>query len=405
MTAREAVTGDAVTGDAVTTDAVAPFDVPLAALRARTSEKWRRYPPDVLPLFVAEMDVVPPEPVARAVHDALAGGDTGYENGSGYAEAFAGFAGERWGWAVDPGAARLVPDVMQGVAHVLRLLTDPGGAVVIAPPVYPPFRTFVEHAGRRVVTAPLTPAGRLDLESLDRAFATAKAGGRRAAFLLCQPHNPTGVLHTADELTALGELAADWRVRVVADEIHAALVPPRPDGTRPAFVPTTTVIPDAIALHSGSKVFNLAGLKAAVAVPGPEAAAELALLPQLASDGVSHVASIAHQVAFREGGPWVDTLLDALAGNVALVGRLLGERLPGVRWTPPEATYLGWLDFRGAGLPDGADPAAHLLEHARVALVTGPAFGAEGAGFARLNLGTSRPVLDEALARIAAALS
>ncbi len=398
---RAGVAADATTGAAE--GPVPPFDVPLAALRERTSEKWRHYPPDVLPLFVAEMDVVPPEPVARAVHDALTSGDTGYENGSGYAEAFAGFAGERWGWAVDPASARLVPDVMQGVAHVLRLLTDPGDAVVIAPPVYPPFRTFVEHAGRRVVTAPLTAAGRLDLEALDRAFATAKAGGRRAAFLLCQPHNPTGVLHTADELAAVGELTAAWRVRVVADEIHAALVPPRPDGSRPAFVPTTTVIPDAIALHSGSKAFNLAGLKAAVAVPGPQAA-ELALLPQLASDGVSHVASIAHQAAFREGGPWLDALLDALAGNVALVGQLLAARLPQVRWTPPEATYLGWLDFRDAGLPDGADPADHLLERARVALVTGQAFGAEGAGFARLNLGASRPVLAEALERIAAAL-
>ena len=383
---------------------MAPFDVPLAALRARTSEKWRHYPPDVLPLFVAEMDVVPPEPVVRAVSDALTSGDTGYEGDRGYVEAFADFATERWGWGVDPSAARLVPDVMQGIVHVLGLLTEPGDVVVIAPPVYPPFRIFVEHAGRRIVTAPLTSAGRLDLETLDRAFGIAKAGGHRAVLLLCQPHNPTGVLHTADELTALGELAADWRVRVVADEIHAALVPPRPDGTRPVFTPTTTVIPDAIAVHSGSKAFNLAGLKAAVAVPGPEAAAELAMLPRLASDGISHVASIAHQAGFRHGGPWLDTLLDGLAGNVELVGRLLAERLPAARWIPPEATYLAWLDFREAGVPAGVAPADFLLDKARVALVDGQGFGAEGAGFVRLNLAAARPVLDEALARIAAAL-
>ena len=383
---------------------MAPFDVPLAALRARTSEKWRHYPPDVLPLFVAEMDVVPPEPVVRAVSDALTSGDTGYEGDRGYVEAFADFATERWGWGVDPSAARLVPDVMQGIVHVLGLLTEPGDVVVIAPPVYPPFRIFVEHAGRRIVTAPLTSAGRLDLETLDRAFGIAKAGGHRAVLLLCQPHNPTGVLHTADELTALGELAADWRVRVVADEIHAALVPPRPDGTRPVFTPTTTVIPDAIAVHSGSKAFNLAGLKAAVAVPGPEAAAELAMLPRLASDGISHVASIAHQAGFRHGGPWLDALLDGLAGNVELVGRLLAERLPAARWIPPEATYLAWLDFREAGVPAGVAPADFLLDKARVALVDGQGFGAEGAGFVRLNLAAARPVLDEALARIAAAL-
>jgi cystathionine beta-lyase len=392
-------------GVATTPGAVAPFDVPLSALRARTSEKWRHYPDDVLPMFVAEMDVVPPEPVVRAVHDALTSGDTGYESGFGYAESFAAFAQSRWGWAVDPGTARLVPDVMQGIVHVLRLLTEPGDAVVIAPPAYPPFRAFVEHAGRRVLTAPLTPAGRLDPAALDRAFDEARAGGRPAAFLLCQPHNPTGVLHTADELTALGELAAAHGVRVVADEIHAALVPPRPDGTRPAFVPTTTVIPDAIALHSGSKVFNLAGLKAALAVPGPAASDELARLPQLASDGVSHVASIAHQAGFRAAGTWVDELLDALAGNRDLLGTLLAERLPAVRWTPPEATYLAWLDFRAAGLPDGVDPAAYLLKHARVALVSGPGFGAEAVGLARLNFGTSRPLIAEAVDRLAAGLA
>jgi cystathionine beta-lyase len=388
----------------VSEQAVAPFDIPLEQLRQRTSEKWRRYAADVLPLFVAEMDVVPPEPVIRAVHDAMTSGDTGYEGDDGYVEAFASFADERWGWDVDPATARLVPDVMQGIVHVLRLLTEPGDAVVITPPVYAPFRIFVEHYGRRIVTAPLTPTGRLDLEALDRAFGQAKAGGRRAVLLLCQPHNPTGVLHTADELAAVGALAADWRVRVVADEIHAALIPPGPDGTRQVFTPTTSVIPEAIALHSASKVFNLAGLKAAVAVPGPEAGAELAMLPRFASDGVSHVASIAHQAGFRHGGPWLDGLLDALAGNVALVGRLLAERLPAVRWIPPEATYLAWLDLRSAGTPGDVTPAELLLDKARVALVDGRTFGAGGDGFARLNLAASRPLLDEAIGRIAAAL-
>jgi len=385
----------------VTVEAVPPFDVPLAVLRTRTSEKWRAYPPDVLPLFVAEMDVVPPEPVVRAVQQAMAAGDTGYEEGTAYAEAFAEFAAARWGWSVDPAAARPVPDVMQGVVHVLSLLTDPGDAVVITPPVYPPFRSYAEHAGRRVVTAPLTPGGRLSLESLDRAFEDARSGGRRAALLLSHPHNPTGVLHTADELRGVGSLAAGHGVRVVADEIHAALVPPGSGG----FVPTTSVIPDAIALHSASKAFNLAGLRAAVAVPGPEAVDDLARLSPVAYGGVSHIASIAHQAGFRHGGGWLDGLLDALAGNVAFVGQRLAERLPNVRWNPPAATYLAWLDFRGAGLPAGADPAGHLLDRARVALVTGPAFGAEGTGFARINLATSRPILDEALTRIATALA
>ena len=380
-----------------------PFDVPLTVLRARTSEKWQAYGPDVLPMFVAELDVVPPRAVADAVELAVRSGDTGYEHGQAYAEAFAGFAAERFGWAVDPAVTRTVPDVMRGVVEVVRLFTAPGDAVVITPPVYPPFRHHLEHADRRVVAAPLTADGRLDPATLDRALGEARRDGRPAVLLLCQPHNPTGVLHTADELRAAGDLARSYGVRVVADEIHAAILPTRADGTRPAFVPTTTVVPDAIALHSASKAFNLAGLKGALAVPGPDAVADLARLASPVTDGISHVASIAHQAAFRAGGPWLDGLLDALGENVRLLGPLLADLLPSVRWAPGDGTYLAWLDLRDA-VPAGTDPAAHLLEHARVATVTGPAFGVEGTGFARFNLGASPALLTEAVDRIAAAL-
>ena len=156
------------------------FDtVPLEQLRRRTSEKWRHYPPDVLPLFVAEMDVPQPEPVVRAVTDAMRLGDTGYPAGTAYAEAMAAFAADRWDWTVEVAATRLVPDVMLGAVELLRLVTGPGDAVVINPPVYPPFAAFVDHAERRLVNAPLGADGRLDLESLDRAGRRSPGGPRR----------------------------------------------------------------------------------------------------------------------------------------------------------------------------------------------------------------------------------
>lgn len=387
-----------------TTPAGGPFDVPIDLLRARTSEKWQAYGPDVLPMFVAEMDVVPPTAVADAVDHAVRSGDTGYEHGQVYAEAFAGFAAERFGWAVDPSTTRTVADVMRGVVEVVRLFTAPGDAVVITPPVYAPFRTHLEHADRRVLAAPLTPEGRLDPATLDRALGEARREDRPAVLLLCQPHNPTGVLHSFDELRAAGDLARSHGVRVVADEIHAAILPTRADGTRPAFVPTVTAIPDAIALHSASKAFNLAGFKAALAVPGADAVDDLARLGTPAVHGISHVASIAHQAAFRDGGVWLDEVLGALGTNARLLGSLLAERLPAVRWTRGDGTYLAWLDLRDAGLPEGADPAAFLLEHARVATVPGPEFGTEGTGFARFNLATSPTLLTEAVDRIAAVL-
>ena len=143
----------------------------LAQLRTRTSLKWRAYPEDVLPLWVAEMDVSLADPVREAVENAVRSGDTGYPAGTGYAEALAAFAAERWGWT-GLAVERTVPvaDVMTGIVEMLALVTAPGDAVVVNSPVYPPFYGFVTKAGRRIVEAPLGPDGRLDVETLERVF-------------------------------------------------------------------------------------------------------------------------------------------------------------------------------------------------------------------------------------------
>ncbi|EMF00182.1 aminotransferase class I/II-fold pyridoxal phosphate-dependent enzyme [Streptomyces mobaraensis NBRC 13819 = DSM 40847] len=369
----------------------------LDRLRRRTSAKWRTYPPDVLPLWVAEMDVPLPEPVARVLTEAVALGDTGYATGAGYAEALAWFARERWQWdgvAVDRTA--VVADVMRGVVEVLRLVTGPGDAVVLTPPVYPPFHAFVAHEGRRVVAAPLDGAGRLDAGALEAAFREAVAGGRRAALLLSSPHNPTGTVHTRPELTAVAELARRYGVRVVADEVHAPLVLPGA-----GFVPYLSVqgAEDAFSVVSASKAWNLAGLKAALVVAGPEAAGELRRTPSEASHGPSHLGVLAHTAALRHAGDWLDALLGGLDANRRLLGDLLARHLPEVGYRRPEGGYLVWLDCRAAGLGD--DPAAAFLERGRVALTSGPPFGAGGAGHVRLNLATSPDVLREAVRRMA----
>lgn len=363
----------------------------LDQLRTRTSEKWRHYPADVLPLFVAEMDVPQAEPVVRAVHDAMLRGDTGYPAGRGLAEAMAGFASTRWDWDVDPGRTRTAADVMVGVVEVLRLLTDPGEAVVINPPVYPPFTTFLRHANRHIVHAPLGADRRLDLDALDYAFGRAALHGRRAAFLLCNPHNPTGTLHTADELAAVGALGAKHGVRVVSDEIHAPLVPT--PGAR--FVPATTVIPDAIALHSASKAFNLAALRVAVAVPGPDAH-ELDGMADPVADGVMHLGVVAQTAAYADGGAFLDEVLVGLDRNGSLLRELLA---PLVDWTPPVATYFAWLD-----LSRYSDNPARALLDGGLAVNPGPTFGVEGAGHVRLNFATSSAILTDAAARLTTTL-
>ncbi|MFG3288513.1 MalY/PatB family protein [Streptomyces sp. NPDC048179] len=371
----------------------------LDRLRCRTSMKWRTYPADVLPVWVAEMDVPLAGAVVRAVTDAMALGDTGYPAGTAYAEALAAFAAKRWGWdGLDAARTAIVPDVMLGVVEMLRLVTGPGDPVVVNSPVYPPFYQFVGHMDRRVVEAPLGADGRIDLDVLADTFRG--LGGGRAAYLLCSPHNPTGTVHTAGELTTVTALAERYGVRVVADEIHAPLTAPGAD-----FVPYLSV-PGAergLSLMSASKAWNLAGLKAALALAGPGAAADLARLPEEVSHGPSHVGVLAHTAALTDGTAWLDALLAGLDENRRLLADLLDRHLPGIRYRPARATYLAWLDCRALGLGD--DPAEVFLERGRVAVNSGIPFGTGGAGHVRFNLATSPEIITEAVRRMAAALA
>jgi cystathionine beta-lyase len=399
---------DRTTHDVPARDGADPLcQLSLEQLRRRTSVKWRTYPEDVLPLWVAEMDVPLAEPVARALTDAVALGDTGYPAGTAYAEALAGFARERWGWdgpAVERTA--IVPDVMMGVVEMIKLVSGPDDPVVVNCPVYPPFYQFVRSMGRPVVEAPLGADGRIDFTALEKAFQdvarTADRGtGRttgRPVYLLCSPHNPTGAVHTAAELTEVARLSRTYGVRVVADEIHAPIV-----AAGVSFVPYLSVpgAEDGLSLMSASKAWNLAGVKAALALAGPEAAGDLARLPEEVSDGPSHLGVIAHTAALREAGDWLDALLAGLDANRRLLSRLLAEHLPAVRCTPAQGTYLAWLDCRALGLGD--DPAEVFLHRGRVALSSGLPFGTGGAGFVRMNLATSPELITEAVRRMAAA--
>ena len=371
----------------------------LAQLRKRTSVKWLRYPTDVLPLWVAEMDVPVAEPIARALKDAIDLGDTGYPQGTMYAEGVADFAAARWGWQLPIERTAIVPDVMLGIVEILKLVTGPGDAVVINSPVYTPFYQFIEHMDRRVIEAPLDAEHRIDLSRLEDAFRSATAEGRPAAFLLCSPHNPTGTVHTRAELDAVGSLAARHHVRIVVDEIHSPLV--YPEATHVPFL-SLPVGDGAFALMSATKGWNLPGLKAALAIAGPDAAEDLKRMPEEVSHGPSHVGVIAHCAGFRQGRVWLDELLGGLDSNRKLLADLLETHLPGVRYRIPHGTYLAWLDCRALDLP--GDPAAVFLERGRVALNSGPAFGTGGAGHVRLNFATSSEILTEAVKRMASSL-
>ena len=361
-----------------------------------------RHPPDVLPAHIAELDFPLAPPVAAALTDAIERGDLGYAAASRSAlpEAFTGFAARRWGWDVDPEAVVAVPDVMVGVAELLRLLTPPGAGVVVNTPVYPPFFSVIAETGRTVVEVPLLEAGadaRLPLDGIRDAFA---AGAR--AMLLCNPHNPTGYVAGEEELVELAAIVQAHDGLLLADEIHAPLVHP---GVRHVPIGTLRDVAQgsAISLTSATKGWNLAGLKCGLAVASSERMrAALASLPVDIHDRVGHLGVVASTAAYADGEQWLDELRGYLAETHRRLPALLAERLPGVGYHPARASYLAWLGCRALGLGD--DPAAHFLEHGRVALVPGPTFGPPGRGFARLNVGTSWALVEEAVGRMASSL-
>lgn len=371
-------------------------EISIEWLRRRTSAKWGRYPGDVLPAWVAELDFPLAAPIRDALIEAVERGDCGYAwpEGLGLGEAFAEFAADRLKWRVDPAGVHPAPDVVAALRAVLHEIAQPGAAVVINTPVYHPFFAVIEELDCRLVEAPLAE-GQLDPDAIERCFAKGAV-----ALILCSPHNPMGSVPTRAQLAAIAAAAERHGAWILADEIHAPLT------LRGAqHVPFLTVSEEArahgVAFCSASKTFNIAGLGCAQMVVASEPAAELiARLPHGATqcDQLGVIASVA---AFRAGAAWLDDVLEVLDHNRRLLTQLLASHLPGVGYREPQAGYLAWLDMRNLEL--GEDPSEVLLERGRVALSPGPVFGPQGVGFARLNFGTSPALLEEAVERMARA--
>jgi len=373
----------------------------LTDLYRRKSVKWRNYPPDVLPAFVAEMDFDLAEPITAAVTAALAIGDCGYAHAGQLPDAFAQFAAGRLGWTVDPAHVFPIPDVMTGIAEVVQAITPPGSGIVVNPPVYPPFRFRFGFYGRRLIDAPLARGadGRyaLDPDAIEAALSEPDA----AAYLLCSPHNPTGNVWSPADLAMVADACQRHGAVLLVDEIHAPLALP---GAR--FVPFLSIDHEltraetTFTFTSATKGWNIAGLKCGLAVAGAPSGLTL-LEDRWEALLAAHLGVLASVAAFTEGLPWLDAVLGQLDENRKLLAGLLAEHLPGVGYAPPQASFLAWLDCRSLGLGD--DPAAVFLDKGSVALGHGPHFGAEGHGFARLNMGTSPELLEEAIRRMAAA--
>lgn len=371
----------------------------LAALRRRTSVKWRTYPADVLPAFVAEMDFDLAEPIKDAVRAALAIGDCGYAHKGALGEAFAAFAAQRLRWSPQESRVFAIPDVMTGIAEVIMAITPPGSGVVINTPVYALFAARIGFAGRRVIEAPLRllDDGRYDLDpqAIDRALAQDGV----SCYLLCSPHNPMGRVWSREQLLTVADICRRHETALLVDEIHAPLV--LPGAQQVPFLSLDHEMTErAFVFTSATKAWNIPGLKCGVAVAGSDQGAAL-LAQRWDALLAAHLGVLGSVAAFADSLPWLDAALAQLDENRRYLSRLLSEQLPSVGYVQPEASFLAWLDCRELGLGD--DPAAAFLDRGQVALSAGADFGAQGKGYARLNIGTSPELIAEAVLRMAGA--
>ncbi|MBC7191077.1 PatB family C-S lyase [Marinobacter sp.] len=359
---------------------------------------------DVIPLWVADMDFAAPEAVTRALAERAAHPVYGYTlfPDSLYQSLQDWFA-TRHHWTIERSQIVMAPGVVPSLHAAAMAFAAPGEGIIIQPPVYPPFFSAIEKTGRRVVENPLLETAdgyRMDLEHLEQCAVPSDT----RLLILCSPHNPVGRVWRDGELEAVLAIARRHDLVVLSDEIHCDLV--FPDKPRHRVLATIANPEDPlITAVAPSKSFNMPGLGLSALV-----SANREVLGAVQSEfdrwhmPQCHPFSIAGFAAgYREGGPWLDELMAYLQGSRDEVLATIRQRLPGIRAQEPEGSYLLWLDCRGLGLSN-AELKRFFVQEAAVGLNPGYTFGSQGSGFMRLNLGSPRPVLREALGRIERAL-
>jgi cystathionine beta-lyase len=381
-----------------------PYDFDRVIDRRSTeSNKWHKFPPDVLPLWVADMDFPSPEPVIRALRERVEHGVFGYGvEQPEFHEVMCDRLLKRYGWTVRPEALVLMPGVISGFNVAARAFASPGDGLLMQLPVYPPILRLPDNVGMSRDGADLTrgPDGRytIDFDAFEQALTP-----RTRMFLLCNPHNPVGRVFTREELSRMAEICLRRGLVICADEIHGDLT-----YTGHTHVPIASLDPEiearTITLMAPSKTYNLAGLKCSLAVIPNQALREKFLASRLDMVRTPNILGYtAMLAAYRDGQPWLDELLRYLENNRDFLVKYVRANFPGIEVGVPEGTYLAWLDCRQARIPNN-DPFTFFLETGQVAFNDGATFGRGGQGFVRLNFGCPRSLLTQGLERMGHAL-
>jgi cystathionine beta-lyase len=369
--------------------------------RETDSIKWGIHPPDVIPMWVADMDFRSADPIIEALQERAGHGVFGYSRAS---HALTAMIQERmkrlYDWEVFEPEIVFLPGIVTGLNIAFQAFADPGDAVLAQPPVYFHFlRDPVKH-GRVLQDPPLVRIGdtyEIDFDRFEKAITR-----ETRVFVLCNPHNPVGRVFTSSELERIAEICLRHKLIVCSDEIHCDLVyPPH------RHIPFATISPEVkdstLTLISPSKTYNTAGLGCGYAVIKNEELRKkwrdvsFGMIP-----GVNIMGHVAAAAALRHGQEWLDQVLAYLRLNRDFLDTYLREKMPAIRMCKVEATYLAWLDCRRTGIRE--NPSEFFLKKARVALSNGEDFGQGGYGFVRLNFACPRKRLVQALDQMRLAL-
>ena len=352
---------------------------------------------DVIPLWIADMDFKTAQPIVDALTARAQEGIWGYTSRpDSYFEAIRGWQKRRNGWDIDPSLMSFSLGVVQSISAMVKLFTPEGGSVLIQTPVYSEFYDMTEAWNRRVLENPFVEKdGRWEMDWADFEEKLRSAD----IFLLCNPHNPLGIVWTEEELRRMGEICNEYGVMVVADEIHHDLI--QPGYKHIVYASLGKEFADnCVICTSLSKTFNLAGLcYASIIIPNDEVRAKFQ--KQMGLQAFMHIerfGPVAHEAAYRHGAEWLEELIQVIKGNYEYVRDFFAQHFPGVVVTELEGTYLVWCDFRCFGMSD-ADMKVFLTDECMLYLDNGTDFGAAGSGYQRINVACPRKTLADALDR------
>ncbi len=362
-------------------------------------EVWGRT--DLIPLWVADMDFATAPFIMDAVRKRCENPVLGYTcKPDSYYNAIIRWVKSRYDLEIEKGMINYVPGIVPGIGMAMNAFTEKGDKVMIQPPVYHPFAWLTERNARTLVTCPLRWED--GMYRMDMACFRERIKGCKL-FILCNPHNPAGVVWKEEELQEVARICHEEDVLVFSDEIHADLTLP-PYQHRPFATISEEARMNSVTFMSPSKAFNMPGLSASHAIiPNPELCARFRKFMDACELDLGHAfAFLAVEAAYSNGTEWLEQCLSYIQDNVDYMDEFLKANAPKIKVIRPQASYLVWMDCREMNMTQ-EELNRFFVDKARLALNDGAMFGKEGEGFMRFNAGTPRSVIEQAMRQLAEA--